>query len=352
MGQAARWMLDRDGPFRLRPRFDPRLLQWLRLFRANCTAYKALKSTSFLRDRVRENTHLVEALANETSRSFGFRANGLIALFTTEKGLVEGLEGAANLRALGIPSEPLDATTVMRLEPQVTARVVGGILYPEDAHLDPGEFVGAVADVARSLGARIEERTPVVRLHGSHGVDAIETPRNVIRPELVVLANGAWSPGLAHCLGLTPPIEPGKGYSLTYPVGSELYKRPLRLYEARTVVSSIRNSVRITSKLDLVGLDTQVRERRVRASAHIASRYVALPTGVEQARAWAGLRPLTPDGLPIIGTAPGVDNLVLAIGHGHLGMSLSAVTASAVARIAAGEPQDFDAAPVSPERFS
>jgi D-amino-acid dehydrogenase len=351
MGQAARWMLDRDGPFRLRPRLDPRFLRWLWRFREHCTADAAARATSFLRDRVRENTRLVEALTRETSHDFGFRANGLLVLYTTQKGIDQGIEGAAALEALGIPSEQLDAAAISRLEPRVSDTVVGGRLYPEDAHLDPGEFVPAVADLARSHGARIEEGVPVLRIHGAHGVDAIETSSRRIRPELVVLANGSWAPGLARGMGLRLLVEPGKGFSLTYDVGSEVFERPLRLHEARIVVSSMRSNVRVTSKLDLVGLDTRIRERRARGSGPTAARFVALPAGIESARAWAGLRPLTPDGLPMIGRWPGVDNLILATGHGHMGISLSAVTGEAVARIAAGDGPDFDAAPVSPGRF-
>jgi len=351
MGEAARWMLDRNGPFRLRPRLDPRLVRWLWRFRQNCTADAATRGTSFLRDRVRENTRLVEAIARETAHDFGLRTRGVLVLFATEQGLARGIAGAAALEGLGIPSEQLDAAGVSRLEPRVADAVQGGILYPEDAHLDPGEFVAAVAGLARSHGARIEEGTSVVRLHGAHGVDAIQTSDGVIRPEAVVLASGAWAPALARNLGVRLLVEPGKGFSLTYAAGTEVFERPLRLAEARIMVTSMRDNVRVTSKLDLVGLNTCVRERRVRATAPMAGRFVSLPPGIERARSWAGLRPLTPDGLPLIGRSPRVDNLILATGHGHMGISLSAVTGEAVARIASGDAPDFDLAPVHPGRF-
>ena len=351
MGQAARWLLDRDGPFRLRPRPDPGFLRWLWRFRANCTADAALRGTRFLRDRVRENTDLVEALARESSHDFAFRRNGLLVLFASEEGLAQCVQGATALQELEIPSSVLDASAVARVESGVTSAVVGGVLYPEDAHVDPGEFVAAVAELARSHGARIEEGRPAIGVHGAHRLETIETPHGAIRPELVVLANGAWAPKLAAGMGLRMLVEPGKGFSLTYDAGSEIFKRPLRLWEVRTVVSSMRANVRVTSKLDLVGLDTRVREPRVHASAARASRFVALPPGAERGRAWAGLRPLTPDGLPLIGRSQTVGNLVLATGHGHLGISLGAVTGEAVARIAAGDSPDFDLAPLLPERF-
>ena len=351
MGQAARWMLERDGSFRLRPRLDPRLARWLWRFRQNCTADAATRGTSFLRDRVRENTRLIEMLARETPHDFGLRTRGVLVLFSTEKGLADGLAGAAALERLGIASQKLDAAAVSRLEPRVSDAVVGGVLYPEDAHLDPGAYVAAVADLARSHGARIEEGVRVVRLHGSHGVEAIQTTQRLIRPEVVVLANGAWAPALGRNVGLNLLVEPGKGFSLTYGAGSEIFARPLRLAEARIMVTSMGDNVRVTSKLDLVGMNTRVRERRVRATAPIAARFVSLPAGIERARSWAGLRPLTPDGLPMIGRSSRVNNLILATGHGHLGISLSATTGEAVAKIAGDEPPSFDPAPVLPGRF-
>ena len=351
MRQAARWLVDVNGPFRIRPRLDPGLVRWLWRFRSYCTVEAAFAGTRFLRDRVRDNALLIDRIAGETPHDFGWRRKGVIALYTTEQGLAEGLSGAAALSELDVPWEPLDAAAVARQEPRVTDLVVGGILYPEDAHLVPGEFVAAVAGLARAHGARIDEGAPVVRLHGSHRIEAVETASETLAPEAVVLASGAWSPSLASTLRVDLPIEPGKGFSLTYPAGGEVFKRPLRLSEVRTVVSSMGEDVRVTSKLDLVGLDVRVRERRVRPSGADAARYVGLPAGVEGAQAWAGLRPLTPDGLPLIGRSRKIDNLILATGHGHLGISLAAITGETVARIVSGDAPGFDLGPVSPERF-
>lgn len=351
MRQAARWMLDLDGPFRLRPRPEPHLARWLWRFRGFCTPEAALRATRYLRDRVRENIALVDAIANESAHDFGWRRRGLVVLYTSERGLAGGRGDAAALAELEIPSQELDRDALARLESRTTRSVLGGMLYPEDAHLDPGEFVAAVAGLARAHGARIDEGTVVTRLHGAHRVEAIETSAGTLRPQAVVLANGAWAPRLGAGAGVPLLIEPGKGYSLTYAAGGEVFERPLRLSEIRTVVSSMRDNVRVTSKLDLVGLDVRVRERRIRPSAAQAARYVDLPTGAEGARAWAGLRPLTPDGLPLIGRAPGSGNLVVAAGHGHLGISLAAVTGEAVARLVVGEAPSFDPGPVAPTRF-
>jgi D-amino-acid dehydrogenase len=350
--QATRWMLDRDGPFRLRPRLDPRLLGWVRHFRAQCTASAAAAATAYLRDRVRENIRLVAQQAERSSIDFAFRRNGVLVLCETERGFTEGATTAKALGELGIPSEVIDPPGVRRLEPRVTSSVLGGILYPEDAHIDPAAYVDAVAELGRRHGVRIQEGAPVVRLHGSHRVEAVETTTSVLRPQLVVVANGAWASDLLEPLGERLLVEAGKGFSLSYDVGVPIYDRPLRLHEVRTVVSSMATKVRVTSKLDLVGLDTRVRERRIRVGAARAQRYVSLPDGLDHATPWAGLRPLAPDGLPYIGRVSMATNAIVATGHGHLGISLAAVTADAVARLAVGDEPSFDLHPVRPDRFA
>jgi D-amino-acid dehydrogenase len=349
--QAARWMLDRDGPFRFRPRPDRQLAAWMWRFRASCNAASAADTTAFLVDLVRRNTRLVSRQAEQASRDFRLQTNGLLGLHDTEEGLEEAVAGAEALRAFGIPSEPLDRERLLGLEPRVTPRIAGGILYPEDAHLDPGEYVRAVAELAEARGARIAEHSPVRRLHGAHRVEAVETAAGTIRPELVVLAAGAWTPRLLAGEPRRLLVEPGRGFSLTYDVGATVFERPLRLGEIRTIVRSVGNSVRVTSKLDLVGLDEGPSERRARSGVSRASRYVELPAGVERAPAWSGLRPLAPDGLPYIGRTDAASNVIAATGHGHLGISLAAITGEAVAGIASGDGAPFDLARVRPDRF-
>ena len=291
------------------------------------------------------------AQAEVSSRDFALRTNGLLAVYDTGKGLEDGVAGARTLAELGILSEALDRARLLRLEPRVTSRIVGGILYPEDADLDPYEYVRAVGELAQARGAWIAEHRPVVRLHGAHRIEAVETAGSTIRPELVVLAAGAWTPRLLPGARHGLLVEAGRGFSLTYDVGSAVFDRPLRLGEIRTIVRSVGNKVRVTSKLDLVGLDEGVDAGRASSGLARAERYVELPAGVAKAPAWAGLRPLAPDGLPYIGRTPAASNAIVATGHGHLGMSLAAVTGEAVAGIASGDGASFDLERVRPDRF-
>jgi D-amino-acid dehydrogenase len=195
------------------------------------------------------------------------------------------------------------------------------------------------------------EHTPVVRLHGAHCIEAIETSVSMIRPKLVVLAAGAWTPRLLAGRRHGLLVEAGRGFSLTCEMGSTVFERPVRLGEIRTIVRSVGGKVRVTSKLDLVGLDESVNEPRARSGVSRAERYVELPPGVAAAPAWVGLRPLSPDGLPYIGRTPAASNVIVATGHGHLGMSLAAITGQAVAGIVSGDGAAFDLGRVRPDRF-
>ena len=351
MMQAALWSIDRDGPFRFRPRFDARFFSWLRVFRAQCTEPAATRATAFLRDLVPANLKLVAVQADRAPHDFGLTTNGVLALYTTEKGLEDGPGTVRRCYAsLGSLRSPSIKRTFR--EPRVTPAVVGGTLFPEDAHLNPQAYVRAIAALALEQGVEIAENVPAVRLHGAHDVKLVETPTSLLRPELIVVANGAWAPQLLGAVGGAVLVEPGKGYSITYDVGSPRYERPLRLSEIRTVVTSMGSNVRVTCKLDLVGLDTRVNHRRVEAGTSHAQRYVDLPDALRAGTTWAGLRPLAPDGLPYIGRTSAASNVLLATGHGHLGISLAAITGAAVAGIASYDGAPFDLSPVDPDRFS
>ena len=233
MGQAARWMLDRDGPFRLRPRLDPRLARWLWRFRQNCTA-DAARARDELPPRSRPGEHPARrgARPRDAARLRTGGRRGPRALHDREGTRRGDRRSRQHCERLGIPSEELDAAAVSRLEPRVSDAVVGGVLYPEDAHLDPGEYVAAVADLARSHGARIEEGSPVVRLHGSHGVEAIQTTERLIRP--------GSRRSRKRCLGAAARPQravsacsssPARDSASRTPQGRDL-ARPLRLAEA------------------------------------------------------------------------------------------------------------------------
>jgi D-amino-acid dehydrogenase len=153
-------------------------------------------------------------------------------------------------------------------------------------------------------------------------------------------------------LKLRLPIQAAKGYSVTVKAPQAAPQRPLLLSEARIAVTPLGELLRFAGTLEIAGLDFSINQRRVNAIRRGAPRYLTGMDDLELVEIWRGLRPVTPDGLPIIGRAPGYDNLILAAGHAMIGQSLGPITGKLVAQVAWGEPPAMDLAPLRAERFN
>jgi D-amino-acid dehydrogenase len=166
-----------------------------------------------------------------------------------------------------------------------------------------------------------------------------------------VLAAGAWTTGLAAQLGVFLPQEGGKGYHLDLAAVESDPRIPISMDEAHVIATPLPGRLRLSGTLELAGLDTSISRVRVDAIRRAAGRLLAIDDEREEVDVWAGLRPCTPDGLPVIGRPFGVEPLVLATGHARKGLSLSPITGRLVAELVAGEPPSLDLGPLSPDRF-
>lgn len=351
VGRSIRWLFDPDGAFRLRPRLDPSFAAWLWRFRRHCNVTDLRRSTAVIRDLLRQSQRLYEDLSGE-NLDFGYRRNGLLAVYRTDAYAETVASNAQLLKDFGIRVDVMDRRQVASLEPRISDTVLGGAYFPEDAHLDPAAFVSQLASVFTALGGSILTGVRVLKIRaGDRGSVAVETSSGVFNAQLVVLAAGVWSAAIAKGLAPRIPVEPGKGYSLTLPVKGTGFGIPIRMLEANTTYSPMPSSLRLTSKLDLVGFDTSIDINRVKGMAPAARRYLALDQDFESANAWAGLRPLTPDGLPIIDRHPSLSGLVIATGHGQLGVALAPVTGWLVAQLATNRVPPANLEPLGIERF-
>ena len=230
--------------------------------------------------------------------------------------------------------------------------IAGAVFHPGELSGDPAEFVRAVGAAVREAGVDVRLETEVLRLDVAGGrVAGVETSHERLEPGTVVLAAGAWNRGLARTAGLSVPVEGGKGYHVDYEPSDADPRIPVFVSESRVAVSPLPGRLRLTGMLALHGLDLSVDERRVAAVERVGARRIAGLQGRRRLEVWAGLRPCSPDGLPIIGSPEACRNLVVATGHGMLGFALAPVTGRLVAQlVSASEPQ-IDVAPLHPDRF-
>jgi D-amino-acid dehydrogenase len=329
-----RWMLKPDSPFYLRPR--PGVLPWLARFMLASSAARAAAATRAIHELSLASLRFHAELA-EQGLETGFEQRGTLSIYETETGF-----RTATATADG---EVLDAAEVRELEPALRGELIGGVYHRDEAHCDPHGFVDAVGRAAKEAGAKILTEVEVRGL--SPGI-VVETSEGPLRPETVVLAAGAWSGRLARALGVFVPLEGGKGYHIDLEPSADDPRIPVFLQESRTIATPLAGRLRLSGTLELAGLDLRISERRVEAIRRAASRVLGDFSGRRVLETWAGLRPCTPDGLPVIGRT---DGLVLATGHAMKGLSLAPVTAKLVAELVAGEPPSHDLAPFSPERF-
>ena len=350
--QALRWMLDPESPFYVKPRLDPELISWLWQFRRNCTAARMREALRTLLTLTQASRDLYDGLISREELECNFHANGMFMLYDTVKGHEEGLEEGRMMQEQGLRMEEMTAAQVREMEPSVRSDIVGGVFYPGDAHLSPAEFVNGLAARVRAQGVDIHEGAEVVGFETRGGtVTTVRTGSGDYNAGLFVLAAGSWSPGLVRGLRTNLPVQPAKGYSVTFHSEGPPLRYPLILGEAKVGVNPMGSMIRLAGTLEMAGLDLTINHRRVRAIVRGAARYLEGGDSFTTENVWAGLRPVTPDGIPVIGRAEGYRNLIVATGHATLGMTLGPITGKLVSEIACNQRPSVDVAPVSPSRF-
>lgn len=350
--QAAHWLFAADSPFYIKPRLDFDLLHWLLQFSAACRRKPMLRTISVLNEMKQIGSELFDELTSNQSLACGYQKNGRLFLYRDKTNFEKGIETTKFLRQYGINARVLDQNAVREKEPNLTSSVIGGIYYAGYAHLIPDRFVHGLAGLVAELGGSIKTGTEVIGFETSgRRISTVITTRGEFHPEQVVLTAGACSPVVGRELGLKIPIQPGKGYSITVKRPETSSRFPMALADDKIAVTPMGDKLRFSSTLELVGYDLSINRRRIAATRRAVNQYLTGMSKLELIELWSGLRPNTPDTLPLIGRSRSFDNLILATGHDVLGMTHSLITGTLVSQIIANEKPIIDLSPFRPERF-
>jgi D-amino-acid dehydrogenase len=343
------WAFKRDSPLRIRPR--PSLVPWLLRFALAARPANVRRGHDALRALSIRSLHLHARLA-AAGIDTSFQRRGIANVYETKELFDVGDRERREAAEEGLDAETLDAGAARKLAPALTGPIAGAVVYSSEGHCDPRRYVAAVAEAARESGVEILGETEVRSLRTcGRRVTGIETRDGALDAGEVVVAAGAWSAQLVRSLGLRIPIAPAKGYHVDLvSAAARAVPLPLFLQEARVVVTPFKDRLRLAGTLDFAGFDLRIDGRRVDGLRRAAER--ALP-GIAAARAvatWAGLRPCTPDGLPVIGRSGDWESLTLATGHGMLGLTLAPVTGELVGALLLGGATSKVTA-LTPDRF-
>lgn len=349
---ALRGMIRRTGPVSLRWSARPDYLAWLIRFTRNCTTRNVANAAPTLSALAALSNELFDEWIAIEQIECNYRHDGLLDIYNDTRTFASLRTHAAQLQRLGVSVEVADATRVREIEPAVTDSVAGGIFFPNDASLHPGRFLSGLTTVLTSRGVELVSHTDALRVQSTgNTVNRLETSRGDIHVQHVVVAAGSWSAQVAKLFGESIPIQPGKGYSLTVVRPHQGPRIPLLLGDHGIAVSPMGDELRFTGRFELSNLDMSPSMSRLSQIETLVRSHLTIDAQLTVKDRWAGLRPTTPDGVPIIGTTHHWRNVTYATGHAMLGLSLGPATGRVTAQLVCGKAPDVDVSRCSPVRF-
>jgi D-amino-acid dehydrogenase len=344
--KAVRWLLMRHAPLILRPKADPLMFAWLLAMLSNCEARRyAVNKERMVRLAEFSRDQLI-ALRAATGIAYDERIQGTLQLFRGQRQLDAAGKDIEVLRQGGVAFELLDRAGCVTAEPGLAnarADFVGGLRLPDDETGDCFLFTSALAKLAQSIGVEFSFDTAVQGLETEVGrVVAVRTVRGRVAADRFVVALGSYSPALVAPLGLRLPVYPVKGYSLTLPIEDESGAPQSTVMDEtfKVAVTRLGNRVRVGGTAELAGYDLKLREPRRQTLNHVVTDLFPHAGDVSKASFWTGLRPMTPDGPPIIGKSK-IANLWFNTGHGTLGWTMAAGSGRLMADLISGRTPEI-----------
>ncbi|MDQ3418918.1 MAG: FAD-dependent oxidoreductase [Acidobacteriota bacterium] len=346
-----KWMLDPDSPLYIQPRPDPAFVRWLFEFLLASKKAKFERGAAALVELCRVSVDMWEEVAKRSPEPFGFERHGLLAVYENAASLEGAKRGVDLVCQSGVRAERWTTDEVRTKEPAIIGPQVGGYFYPDDAHCEPYLAVKALESEARALGVHFIEGAEVYRISDAAGSRRLTTTRGEITAAQIVVATGPWSEGLGKMLGFRLPVIGAKGYSIVLPPANPQPKRSIYLIERKIAVNPHRDALRIAGTLELVRNDSSINARRVDVIVRGAKGMLNIGETPASSEVWRGLRPCTPDGMPMIGRARGRGDVWLATGHQMAGLKTAPGTGLLLAQLMTGETPRFDPEPFRADRY-
>ena len=351
---AASSVFDPMAPLYVAPTLNLQRLAWLFGFALRCREAHRRKAQAARSALLFSTRSLIEP--DMTSWS----ANGLTTVYHDKANFDRGVAVHQAQHNLGIRFEVWTQDQLIEREPIVHRRAVGGIFATTDGHVDPRRMCQALAEHAQAAGVEIRAGVEAKLRREGPRVVGVETPDGPLDAEHTVLAAGAWSRTLARSIGVRLPIEPGKGYSLTWTTGEEPnqvsklppIQTPIYMYEPKVVATPWAHGLRLGSTMEFVGFNETMDRQRINRLQIGARSFLDYDWNYAMGVPWSGFRPMSVDEIPIIGPVPQRQGLWIASGHGMLGMSQSLATGRLLAELMSGTEPHLDPTPYAPSRFT
>ncbi|MEP6617472.1 MAG: FAD-dependent oxidoreductase [Ginsengibacter sp.] len=355
VAQGLRWMLNSSSPFYIKPRLSPDLIKFCFTFWKNANRETIDKNAPHLHNLLDLSRELTIQMRDELGNTFRMKEDGCLMLYKSTASGKHEIELAETAKSFNIETRILNSHEVRVMEPMIDTNVAGGVYYPVDCHLHPGDFMKAIKEHLEKSG---------VKFILNHAISGFEKSGDVVNAVIVngeklfceqlILATGSWLPVLAKKLGIPVLMQAGKGYSLTFQNIFNNLRYPAILVDKRVAMTPMGNDLRMGGTMEISGLKSPLLVKRARAIFDAAKEYypglnLSFPMANNIS---SGLRPLTPDGLPYIGRSNHYKNILIASGHAMLGLSLAAATGKLVEEILSGKKTSVNTEPFRINRFN
>jgi len=339
--KAVKWLLMQHSPLVVRPKLDPAQWRWMFQMLANCNWDSYQRNKGRMVRLAEYSRDCLIQLRADTGIAYDERTQGTLQVFRTQKQL-DGAQGdIAVLKEYGVPYELLDADGCVRAEPalaRVKEKIVGGLRLPNDETGDCFKFTQRLAEMAAALGVQFKQNVRIERLaYEGDRITGVVTSEGTLTADSYVLALGSYSPLMLRELGIHIPVYPVKGYSITVPIVDAAGAPESTVMDEtfKVAITRLGDRIRVGGTAELAGYDLTLHQARRDTLEHSVTSLFPGGGDVTRSEFWCGLRPMTPDGTPVVGPTQ-YRNLLLNTGHGTLGWTMACGSGQLMADLISG----------------
>lgn len=339
--QSLKWMLDDTSPFYVKPRLDAEWIRWCLRFFKSSNQRNVDDNMGLLSALLKYSQHLYVEL-EDTGLQMNLKKAGIIMVCNTDHTLHEEINLAKKASLIGIHTTLLNTDEIRSINPGVQIKAVGGVHYVDDMHLTPIVLFNSLKSHLTSKGVTWISNTKIIDFgREKNRISVAKASQQEIAADTFILCGGAWSNQLTRALNLPIWIEGGKGYNITIPKASPQLSTPMILVEGRVAVTPMGTDLRLGGTMEIAGLDDSVRTSRIKGILSTIESYLPdyLLADTQKIAPWFGYRPLSSDGMPVIGKIASLENAFINTGHGMLGLSLAPASGKIMSEIISSSTQ-------------
>ena len=355
--KAIQWMLMHHSPLVIRPLLDPAMWRWGLQMLCNCTEARYQVNKARMVRLAEYSRDCLKQLRADTGIAYDERSQGTLQLFRTQKQLDGTAKDIEILKQFGVPYQLLDREAYLEYEPAlalVKEKFVGALRLPGDETGDCFKFTNRLAKMAEALGVQFRYGVQIERIAADgKQITGVHTSAGLLQADSYLVALGSYSPILLKPLGFNLPVYPVKGYSITVPITDAACAPESTVMDEthKVAVTRLGDRIRVGGTAELGGYNLQLREERRTTLNHVVNDLFPQGGDTSKAEFWTGLRPMTPDGTPVLGGTP-YPNLHLSTGHGTLGWTMAAGTGRVMADLLSNRPTEISMDGLTLARYS